>query len=147
MFKRRKQKKIGPGIVYFKQNWKYTTATYFKKMSQPRPLFVYFCSFQKQILQKNCICQLDSNTERQSRRKAYWPLDHHHGPNKTATLHVRNFQPRSTSRHVNRCRRRDACTPDALALASTAVGLFLECVIETVACTAKCKRLYAVVYF
>ena len=65
------------------------------KNGPTRPLFVYFCSFQTQILQKNCMCQLDSNTERQSRRKAYWPLDHHHGPIKTATLHVRNFQPRS----------------------------------------------------
>ena len=34
---------------------------FFKEMGQPRPLFVYFHSFQTQILQKNCRRQRDSN--------------------------------------------------------------------------------------
>ena len=37
-----------------------------KKVGQPRPLFVYFR-------------QRDSNSDRWSRRRACWPLDHHHG--------------------------------------------------------------------
>ena len=46
-----------------------------------RPLFVfYFRSFQQQFLQKNCRFQRDSNSDRQNRRRARWPLDHHHGP-------------------------------------------------------------------
>ena len=40
-------------------------------MDQPRPLFVYFRSFQTQILQKNCRFQSDSNLDRRSRRQAH----------------------------------------------------------------------------
>ena len=49
-------------------------------MGQPRPLFVYFRSFQTQILQKNCWLQRDLSLDCWSRRRAGWPLDHHHGP-------------------------------------------------------------------
>ena len=48
-------------------------------MGQPRHLFVYFRSFQTQILQKNCRRQQDSSSDRRSIRRARWPLDHHHG--------------------------------------------------------------------
>ena len=41
---------------------------------------VYFRSFQTQFYRKNCRLQQDSNLDRQSRRQARWPLDHHHGP-------------------------------------------------------------------
>ena len=44
-----------------------------KVMGQPRPLFVYFCSFQTKNLQKNCMPQRDSNLDRRSIRKARWP--------------------------------------------------------------------------
>ena len=53
---------------------------FFIKMGQQRPLSVYFRSFQTNILQKNYRLQLDSNSDRRSRRRARWPLGHHHGP-------------------------------------------------------------------
>ena len=40
------------------------------KMCQPRPLFVYFRSFQTQILQNNGRFQRDLNSNHQSRRRA-----------------------------------------------------------------------------
>ena len=53
---------------------------YFLKMVQPRPLFCLFSLFSITISQKNCRPQWDSNLDRRSRRRARWPLDHHHGP-------------------------------------------------------------------
>ena len=55
------------------------STTFYLKMGPPRPLFVYFRSFQTQIVQKNYRLQRDSNSDRRSRRRARWPLDHHHG--------------------------------------------------------------------
>ena len=49
-------------------------------MGQPRPLFVYFRSFQTQHYRKNYRLQRDSNSDLRSRRQARWPLDHHHDP-------------------------------------------------------------------
>ena len=50
-------------------------------MGQPRPLFVYFFrSFQQQFYRKNCRFQRESNSDRRSRRRARWQLNHHHGP-------------------------------------------------------------------
>ena len=46
--------------------------------------FVYFCSFQTQILQKNCRLQQDPNPDRRIRRHERWPLDHHRGPQFTS---------------------------------------------------------------
>ena len=49
-------------------------------MGQHRPLFVYFRSFQTQILQKkSCRGQWDSISDHLNRRRARWPLHHHHG--------------------------------------------------------------------
>ena len=49
-------------------------------MDLPRPLFCLFSFFSITILQKNCRPQRDSNSDHRSRRRARWPLDHHHGP-------------------------------------------------------------------
>ena len=44
-------------------------------------LLAYFRSFQTIILQqKNCRLQQYSNSDFRNRRRASWPLDHHHGP-------------------------------------------------------------------
>ena len=56
------------------------TSNLFFKMGLLRPLFVYFRSFQTQMLKKNCRHQQDSNSDCQSRRRERWPLDHHYGP-------------------------------------------------------------------
>ena len=55
------------------------------KLGQPRPLFVYFRSFQQQFYRKNCRLQRESNSDRWSRRRARWPLDHHHSPKQIYT--------------------------------------------------------------
>ena len=52
----------------------------FLKWADPGLFFVYFCSFQTQFVQKNCRRQQDSISYRRSRRRARWPLYHHHGP-------------------------------------------------------------------
>ena len=44
------------------------------------PIPASFWFFSNTILQKNCRLQRDSNSECWSRRRARWPLDHHHGP-------------------------------------------------------------------
>ena len=46
--------------------------------------------FEHQFYRENFRLQLDSNSNRRSRRRACWPLDHHHhGPNKNGfTLHI-----------------------------------------------------------
>ena len=54
--------------------------TFFKKNGPTPASFSLFSSFQTQILQKNCRLQQDSNSDCWSRRRALWPLDHHHGP-------------------------------------------------------------------
>ena len=54
--------------------------SFLKQISQPGSLFVYFRSFQTQILQKNCRLQRDSNSDCRSRTQARWPLEDHHGP-------------------------------------------------------------------
>ena len=49
-------------------------------------LLLLFCLFLlifvlfENILQKNCRLHQDSNSDWQNRRRARWPLDHHHGP-------------------------------------------------------------------
>ena len=42
--------------------------------------FCLFSFFSITILQKNCRPQRDSNSDCWSRRRACWPLDHHHSP-------------------------------------------------------------------
>ena len=65
-FKPRKDSlKRGSLSVFFKKKW-----------ANPGLFFVYFRSFQTQTLQR------DSSSDRRSRRRAHWPLDHHHGPRK-----------------------------------------------------------------
>ena len=57
-------------------------AQFFLKVGQPRPVFCLFLFFSNTILlKKNWRSQRDSKSDRQSRRRARWPLDHHHGPN------------------------------------------------------------------
>ena len=43
---------------------------FYLKMGQPRPLFVYFRSFQQQFYRKNCRFQRESNSDCRSRRRA-----------------------------------------------------------------------------
>ena len=51
-------------------------------MGLPRSLFcLFFVLFKHKFYRKNCRCQQDSNSESRSRRRARWPLDHHHGLN------------------------------------------------------------------
>ena len=66
-------------------------ALMFLKMGQPRPLFCLFLFFSITILQKNCRPQRDSNSDRRSRRRARWPLDHHHGPWNALMLALHNL--------------------------------------------------------
>ena len=80
------------------------------KMCQPRNLFY---SFQITILHKNCRRQRDSNTDRWSRRRACWPLDHHrHGPKQKCAIFKKwaipglfflYFRLFSTQLTVNKC--------------------------------------------
>ena len=58
--------------------WRQLLGYHIEKMGRPRPLFVYFRSFQIKCLQKNGSYQRDLNSDRQSRRRARWPLDHLH---------------------------------------------------------------------
>ena len=60
--------------------WRFNYPNFFKKWANPVLFLIYFYSFQTQILQKNCRHQRDSNSDRQSRRRARRPLDHHHCP-------------------------------------------------------------------
>ena len=54
--------------------------TLFFLKNGPTPTsFCLFSFFQTQILEKNCRLQRDSNSDHQNRRRARWPLDHHHG--------------------------------------------------------------------
>ena len=59
---------------------KWSLTYFFKKWANPG-LFCLFSIFSNTILQKNCILQRDSNSDRRSRRRARCPLDHHHGIN------------------------------------------------------------------
>ena len=52
---------------------------FFKKWANPDNLFLFTFVLSQKILQKNCGLQHDSNSYRWSRRRARWPLDHHHG--------------------------------------------------------------------
>ena len=63
-----------------------STQNFFLKMGQSQPLFVYFVLFKHKFYRKNCRRQQDSNSDLWSRRRARWPLDHHHGPLKTFSL-------------------------------------------------------------
>ena len=50
------------------------------KMGEPRPLFMFILGLFKQHFNvKTCRLQQDSNSDRQFRRRARWPLDHHNG--------------------------------------------------------------------
>ena len=53
---------------------------FFKKNGPTTATFCLFSFFSTKILQKNCILQRESKSDRRSRRRARWPLDHHHGP-------------------------------------------------------------------
>ena len=72
-------------------------------MGQPRPLFWFiFVLFKHKFYRKYRRLQWDSNSDRQSRRRARWPLDHHHGPfdnffYKVLIAAIRLSRPTSTS--------------------------------------------------
>ena len=51
----------------------------FKKMGQPSLFLFIFVLFKYKFNLKTCRRQQDSNSDRWSRRRACWPLDHHHG--------------------------------------------------------------------
>ena len=52
------------------------------KTSLKGPLVAYFPSYGTKIFTgKICRLQWDSNSDCRSRRRACWPLDHHHSPN------------------------------------------------------------------
>ena len=53
---------------------------FFKKWAHPCLLLFIFVLFKHKIYRKTSKLQRDSNSDRQSRRRANWPLDHHHGP-------------------------------------------------------------------
>ena len=65
--------------IYTEQYQLLNISSFFIKMGQPRYFFAYFRSFQTQMFHKNCRLQRDLNSERRSRRRARWLLDHH-GP-------------------------------------------------------------------
>ena len=66
-------------FIFAWKNKKSNSIIFFKKIGQPRSLFCLFSFFSTNNLQKNCRLQRDSNSDRWSRRRAHWPLDHHHG--------------------------------------------------------------------
>ena len=49
----------------------------FKKMGQPSLFLFIFVLFKYKFNLKTCRRQQDSNSDRWSRRRACWPLDHH----------------------------------------------------------------------
>ena len=51
-------------------------------LNGPTPSFLSFSLDLTTRFQKNWKLQRDSNSDRWSRRRARWPLDHHHGPSK-----------------------------------------------------------------
>ena len=68
---------------------------FFKKMDQPRPLFVYF---RTQILQKNCRLQRDSNSDRRNEGEHANHLTTTMAPLKTIILYVKNCPNRRSIR-------------------------------------------------
>ena len=58
------------------ETWDVQCKIFLKKWANPGLFLVYFSSFLSTILQKNCWLQQNSNLDRQSRRRARWPLDH-----------------------------------------------------------------------
>ena len=73
-----------PAIIY-----RYSVKTIFKWLTPDS--FCLFSFFSTTILQKNCRLQRESNSDRRSKRRASWPLDHHHGPIKRNILHYPSF--------------------------------------------------------
>ena len=68
--------------IYVSEVLSINRSIFLKKWDNPI-FFVYFRSFQIQFVQNNCRRQRDSNSDRRSRRRARWPLDHHHGYNRS----------------------------------------------------------------
>ena len=49
-----------------------------QKRSQEKNFFFFFVLFKHKLYRKNCRLQWDSNSDRRNKRRARWPLDHHH---------------------------------------------------------------------
>ena len=72
-------------IEFFGNNFRAIESEYeivlcFKNMGQPRPLFRHVSFFLSTFYRQNYRLQQDSNSDRRSRRRPRWPLDHHHVP-------------------------------------------------------------------
>ena len=67
---------------YLPEKWFQNLPILFLKKRANSGLFLFiFVLFKHKFYRKNCRRQQDSNSDRWSRRRARWPLDHHHGPN------------------------------------------------------------------
>ena len=64
---------------------------FFYKNGPSPASFCLFSFFSNNLQNKNCRLQRDSNSDRQSRRRECWPLDHHHCPWVTRKLPQHNF--------------------------------------------------------
>ena len=53
---------------------------FFSNGPTPATFFVYFRFSKHKFYINNSWCQQDSNSDHWRRRRACWPLDHHHGP-------------------------------------------------------------------
>ena len=52
---------------------------FFKEWAKPGLFLFIFVLFKHKFYRKNCRYQQDSNSDRRNRRRACWPLNHHHG--------------------------------------------------------------------
>ena len=71
---------------YFPLKSKWVFFLSFLNGPTPASFLFLFSFFSITILQKNCRPQRDSNSDRWSRRRARWPLDHHHGPSEYSLI-------------------------------------------------------------
>ena len=88
---------------YYKGNYDRKIISFFKKMGQPWPLFVYFCSFQQQFYRKMVDFSGESNSDRRSRRQARWPLDHHNSRKYEFEEFRTRYKTSCCTRYSNRC--------------------------------------------
>ena len=65
----------GDGPLWRNYRW----SNYFFKWTNPGHFLFIFVLFKHKFYRKNCMLQWDSNSDRWSRRRACWPLNHYHG--------------------------------------------------------------------
>ena len=71
------------------------------KWAKPNLFLFIFILFNNKISLKNCRFQRDSNSDLQSRRRAPWPLDHHHHGSLTemfGSILLKEYSPHPTIR-------------------------------------------------